>query len=200
MEERALLSTWHFPAVLGPVTRLNYAGKYVLTSRVYANVQAAVNTDINSFIKTVSKVWNNPNFGTIVGIGTLGTTPIGGYAPGSLLAKLDGQLAAQEYKIPFGGSDASVTGGLGLSVKTALTTTNPASANLNNESVAELLEDAINNSTDLSSAVSGMQTVRAETLAILANNGGPGLLPSYVETFGPGGHTAGTTVFGLKNS
>jgi len=200
MEERALLSSFKFPAVMGPVTTLGLHGKFVLTSRVYANVQNQVNKDINSFIKTVIKIYSNPSFSTIVGIGTLGTGPNGGYASGTLLAKLDSQLAHQEFSLPYGAGYANVTGGVGLSVATAATTTNPASVH---NSVAELMEDAITGTALLSSptmtaqgALAAMNTVRAETLAIYASHGGPGLLPDYVEAFGP----AGSHLFGLRNS
>ena len=198
MEERALLSGFHFrfPAILGPVTTLNLHGKFVLTSRAYANVQSQVNKDINSFIKTVNRVFNNPNMATIIGLGTLGNGSSGGYASGSLLAKLDSQLAAQEFHLPYGAGLNGVTGGIGLSVKTAATSSNPVSVNLGDESVAQLMEDAINGAADAPTAVAAMETVRAETLAILPSNGGPGLLPGYVETFGP----QGAQLFGLKNT
>ena len=192
---------------MGPVTTLNLQGKYVLTSRVYANVQAAVNSDISSFIRSVSNAYNkylnnaNPNFtkfDAVVGIDTGGTGPNGGYASGTLLAKLDSQLAQQEFRLPYGAGFGSVTGGVGLSIKTAATTTNPASAAVDYESVAQLMEDGLSSATTPQEALTAMNTVRTtDTLAIYTQFG-PGILPGYVEAFGPGGGVARN--FGLRNS
>jgi hypothetical protein len=204
MEERALLSGFRFPVVLGPVTTLGLHGKFVLTSQVYANVQNQVNKDIIAFIKSVSNAFTkfvniaSPNlttFDNVVGIGTLGMGPNGGYASGTLLARLDSQLAQQEFHLPYGAGFNNVTGGVSLSVLTAPTSTNPASVNLGHKSVAKLMQDAITSATTAQGALAAMNTVRAETLAIPAH-GGVGILPGYVKAFGPGG----SLLFGLRNS
>ena len=207
MEERALLSGFRFPVVLGPVVTLGKHGAFVLTSDVYASVHTDVNNDINSFINSVSKAYtkylNIPSpdfttFATVVGIGTLGTGPGGGYASGSLLAILDSKLAKQEFRLPFGAGFDDVTGGVGLSVKTAATSKNPASVNLGNESVAELMEDAITTATTEQEALAAMNTVRLETLQVSPTATVPvvGIIPSYIEFFGPGNER----LFGLSNS
>jgi|GEM_PF-3035886 len=208
MEERALLNGgggWHFPAVVGPVTTLGLKGAFVLTSRTYQNLQATVNTAIVNFEKSVIKAYNKDGglttaFYTAVGTATYGTGVNGwSYATGSLLAKLDSAMGAAEFKLPYGGGRGGAnnpTGGSGLSDKTYQTTANPVSANVGG-SVAELMDTTIGTATTEQTLDNGMETVRSETLAFsITTDGSIGILPGYVEAFGP----AGARIFGLKNT
>jgi hypothetical protein len=141
MEERALLST--FPAGVGPVTTLGLSGNRVLTATTYNAVSHAVTNDILAFRNSVINTFNLDNvngvptaaFFTTVGIGSLGgtTSPNAlSYGSGTLLARLDAQLGALEFHLPWGGGLGinNPTGGSGLSNKTAFTTKNPQSLGL----------------------------------------------------------------------
>ncbi len=149
LEERALLSTAHFPVGIGPVITLGLSGNRVLTASTYAAVSHAATIDIEAFRNSVIAAFNadsvNNGNGTFtptaaffatVGIGELGNTALGApngwsYPPGTLLATLDAQMGALEFKLPFGGGlGINLTGGSGLSDKTALTTRNPQSLGL----------------------------------------------------------------------
>ena len=208
MEERALLSGFHFPAVVGPVSTLGLRGAFVLTSRTYQNLQATVNTAILNFEKSVIRAYNRDGgftdaFNTAVGAGTYGTGVNGwSYAGGSLLARLDSVMGAAEFKLPYGGGMGATnpTGGAGLSDKTALTTLNPVTGNLGGESVANLMDVAVNSASSAQTLSSGMETVRSETLAFNVTAADSpttiGILPGYVQAFGP----AGGRIFGLKNT
>jgi len=147
MEERALLST--FPVGLGPVTTLGLSGNRVLTATTYNAVVHAATIDIRAFENSVITVFNNTTVGGVtnvaafdaaVGIGTLGgtTSPnFYSYGSGTLLARLDAQMGALEFKLPWGGGlGINPTGGSGLSNKTALTTKNPQSLGLEKFGIA----------------------------------------------------------------
>jgi len=103
--------------------------------------------------------------------------------------------------LPYGGGGGwgganNPTGGSGLSDKTYQTTANPVSANVGG-SVAELMDTTIGNATTEQTLYNGMETVRSETLAFsITTDGSIGILPGYVEAFGP----AGARIFGLKNT
>ena len=144
MEERALLSTAHFPVGIGPVITLGLSGNRVLTASTYAAVSHAATIDIEAFRNSVITAFDNNNvagvptaaFFTTVGLGELGDTALGApnswsYPPGTLLAGLDAEMGRLEFKLPFGGGlGINRTGGSGLSDKTALTTLNPQSLGL----------------------------------------------------------------------
>lgn len=208
LEDRALLSGFKFPAAMGPVNTLNFRGAFVLTSRTYGDVQNTVNKAILAFERDVARAFQRTNgdtvaFDKVVGTGTLGTGPKGGYAPGSLLAKLDSIMVRAEGRLPFGRGLAGTTGGVGLSTQTSLTSANPAAASAFNLSVPELMDNALLSAATTQEAAIGMEQVRQETLNIvgnapLAQAAGvvPGILPGYVVAFGPGGER----LFGLKNS
>jgi hypothetical protein len=248
MEERALLST--FPAGIGPVTTLGLHGNRVLTATTYNAVSHAATIDILAFRNSVIAAFNADGGGTAafnvvafnatVGIGTLGgpTSPnFWSYGSGTLLARLDAQLGALEFKLPFGGGlGINPTGGSGLSDKTALTTLNPQSRGLwtffnglglppitakgvvltNGVSVAEDMDITLTVETGttttaaalssdmnavLTQAVSTSPT-DAPTLVLVPGpvalgNMTSGILPGYIQAFGPQGGVA--RVFGLKN-
>ncbi|MGA2703780.1 MAG: hypothetical protein ABSH35_22115 [Isosphaeraceae bacterium] len=214
MEERALLSGFGFPGVVGPVTTLGLRGAFVLTSQTYQNLQTTVNTAIGNFEKTVYNLYNQDGgetaaFNTAVGINTLGTgVNVWSYATGSLLASLDAQMGAAEFRLPWGGGlgAKNPTGGSGLSNKTDLTTTNPSTLSLQaanptgaGGSVAELMEYAIESPsvTSASTLLTAMNTVRTETLSFsVTADGYIGILPEYVAYFGPGD----LRFFGLRNT
>jgi len=197
MEERALLS--HFPAALGPVTTLHLKGAFVLTSTTYSNLQSQINTAVASFEQSVIRLYNQQGgftaaFDKAVGEYTIGSTSSPNswsHAHGTLLAKLDAAMGSLEFKVPWGGSPGSPTGGLGLSNKTFLTTGNPANATLGG-SVADLMGTAIETQEALISPTArtlqaSMNVVGGEAL---------GIVPAYIVTFGP----QGARDFGLKNS
>ncbi|APW63600.1 hypothetical protein [Paludisphaera borealis] len=206
LEERALLSGgFRFPAALGGSNTLGFKGALVLTSRTYSNVQSQINTAILNFNKSVLNLYNQQKgftdtFDAKIGVGTYGT---GGndwsYGNGTALAKLDAKIASLEFKLPYGGglSTNNPTGGAGLSNRTALTTLNPASSSesVGNLSVAELLENAVANSTTQQELQSNLEQVRIQTLARTSTTT-TGILPSYVAAFGP----AGSHAFGTKNT
>jgi len=204
MEERALLS--NFPAALGPVTTLGLRGAFVLTSRTYEQVQNTVNKAILAFEQDVGRAFLRNGGATGAFFNVVGTnfTGFGPYAPRTLLGRVDSIMQRVEARLPFGQGLAGSTGGAGLSVRTAPTSTNPASVALGNLAVAELLDRVILNASGaanpIQAARTGMETVRADTLNIVGNapvvTQVPGLLPDYVVAFGPGG--AG--LFGLRNS
>jgi len=246
MEERALLST--FPAGIGPVTTLGLHGNRVLTATTYNAVYHAVTNDILAFRNSVIAAFNADGGGTAafnvvafdatVGIGTLGgpTSPnFWSYGSGTLLARLDAQLGALEFKLPFGGGlGINPTGGSGLSDKTALTTLNPQSRGLwtffnglglppitakgvvltNGVSVAEDMDITLTvetvTTTTAAALSSDMNAVLTQAVSTSPTDAptlvlvpGPvatglmtsGILPGYVEAFGP----AGSRFFGLKN-
>ena len=132
------------PLGIGPVTTLGLSGNRVLTATTYAAVSHAVTIDILAFRNSVIAAFNADGGGTAtfnavafdatVGIGTLGgpTSPnFWSYGNGTLLARLDAQMGALEFKLPFGGGlGINPTGGSGLSDKTARTTLNPQSRGL----------------------------------------------------------------------
>ena len=126
-----------------------------MTSRTYENIQSQLNNVIQSFNKIAVSLYDHQGgftqaFDDKIGVGTYGE---GGstwaYATGTLLARLDARIAAIESRLPYGaGRGASnPTGGAGLSNRTALTSNNPALNSDGNQSVAQLLEAAIVNST-----------------------------------------------------
>jgi len=199
MEDRALLSGFKFPWAMGPVTTLGLKGAYVLTSRTYGDVQNTVDKAIQAFQRDAIRALNVGDPSNRIGVGTLGMGPGGGYAAGSLLAKLDSIMVRAEARLPFGRGLSGFTGGVGLSTRTAFASANPASIALGNLSVAELMDNAI--SFPVTTAQQDMEGVRQDTLNIVGKNAPlattvPGILPSYVSFFGPGV----SSFFGLKNS
>ena len=141
MEERALLST--FPAGIGPVTTLGLHGNRVLTATTYNAVSHAATIDILAFRNSVIAAFNangstaacpmprsSPRSASVT-LGTSTSPNFLSYATGTLLARLDAQMGALEFKLPFGGGlGNNPTGGSGLSNKTAFTTGNPQSQGL----------------------------------------------------------------------
>jgi hypothetical protein len=107
-------------------------------------------------------------------------------------------MAALETRLPYGGGNGAhnPTGGSGLSNKTALTTLNPGSDAVGFQSVAELLESAVFNSTNKQELQNNLEQVRIQTLAMGNRGTAPGILPSYIVAFGP----AGDRDFGLRNT
>jgi hypothetical protein len=176
MEERALLS--NFPAVLGPVTTFHrFRGAFVLTSTRFFKVQSQINTAIVQFEKNVIRLFNKPGETRAAFVSTV---DLG-------LARLDATMGRLEFSVPWGaGSAGSPTGGVGLSVKTANKTTNPAELAAGG-SVAQLMANAINASTTSTALLSNMNQVRGQAL---------GFVPEYIITFGPQGFRD----FGLKNT
>jgi hypothetical protein len=205
MEERALLSGFHFPF---PTKPNPFHGNLVLTSRAYQNLQTQVNRAIVTFESQVTRLFNREGgftdtFFAKVGVGTLGEGPAPlSFASGTLLARLDATLGHLEFKLPFGGGEGvnNRTGGSGLSNKTALTSLNPAEVALGG-SPAELMETAIGFATTSGELTSGMETVRTDTLAFSITTGSTneGILPSYVHAFGGPGATV-SEEFGIRNT
>lgn len=206
LEDRALLNGggFKFPRVLGPVATLNYRGSHVLTSRTYGDVQNDINKAIQAFSNEVVRTYHatggfTAEFDARVGVGTLGSY---GYAPGTLLAKVDSIMQHVEKRLPYGGGYAGVTGGAGLSTFTSLTTDNQTVINLGRLSVAEQLEQAVATTPTLADARIAIEQVRQVTLNVVgrAPLAGPGAVPgslaNYVYQFGPGG----ARFFGLRNS
>ncbi len=206
LEDRALLNGggFKFPAALGGGNTLGLRGALVLTSRTYENVQSQINSAILNFNRSTLNLYNQQKgftqtFDDRVGVGTYG---MGGndwsYARGTLLANLDSRIASLEFRLPYGGGLGAhnPTGGSGLSNRTALTSNHSGSANANYQSVAQLLEAAIYNSTNKQDLQSNLEQVRIQTLALGNSNNAQGILPSYVAAFGP----AGARDFGLRNS
>ncbi|MDR3622142.1 MAG: hypothetical protein P4L85_22520 [Paludisphaera borealis] len=207
LEERALLSGgFKFPAALGGSNTLGFKGALVLTSRAYNNVQSQINTAILNFNKNVLNLFNQQKgftdaFNAKIGVGTYGTGATSySYAQGTALAHLDARIASLEFKLPYGGGLGAnnPTGGAGLSNRTALTTLNPGSSaeSVGNLSVAELLDNAIANSTTQQELQSNLEQVRIQTLAGGNSTTTAGILPSYIAAFGP----AGSHDFGTKNT
>jgi hypothetical protein len=205
LEDRALLSGgFKFPAAFGGGNTLGYRGALVLTSRTYENVQSQINSAILSFNRSTLNLFNQQRgfteaFDSRVGVGTYGQ---GGndwtYARGTLLANIDARMASIESRLPYGGGRGAnnPTGGSGLSNRTALTSNNPGSADNDYQSVANLLEAAVFNSTNRQELQSNLEQVRIQTLALGNARTSTGILPSYIAAFGP----AGTHNFGLRNS
>jgi hypothetical protein len=208
LEDRALLSSsgFKFPAAWGGNHTLGFKGALVLTSRTFSNAHTQINNAIQSFTRSTLNLLNRQGgftdaFYEKVGVGTIGT---GGndwsYGKGTLLAAVDSKIASQEFRLPYGGGlgTKNPTGGAGLSNRTVLTTLNPASssADVNNQSVAELLENAVANATTKQELQSNLEQVRILTLAGDTSTTPTGILPSYVAAFGP----AGARDFGLKNT
>jgi len=125
MEERTLLSS---------IPTLNLTTYNAVVHAVTRDIQVFENNVITAFDKDNVDGVPTAAFFTTVGIGTLGTGSTSNnwtYGSGTLLARLDAQLGALEFKLPFGGGlGINPTGGSGLSDKTALTTLNPQSRGL----------------------------------------------------------------------
>ena len=166
------------------MTKLNFRGAFVLTSRVYDNVQSQINKAITAYESNVTRLFNRAG----------GDTTSDAFVTGEarLHARLDALMGHLEFSLPFGANMApnDPTGGVGLSDKTAATTLNSASTG---ESVAQLLSDAAFAATTTQDLRSGIEQVRVETLAL------GGLLPEYVVDFGPQAGL-GVADFGLANS
>lgn len=209
LEDRALLSGgFKFPTDLGGNDTLGFRGALVLTSRKYEDIQSQLNTAIQNFNRMVVNLYDREGgftqaFDDKVGVGSYGT---GGkdwaYGRGTLLAHLDAKIASLESMLPYGAGRGAnnPTGGAGLSNRTALTSTNPALADDGDQSVAQLLEAAVTNSTTKQELESNLEQVRIQTLALgrstTSTSTPTGLLPSYIAAFGP----AGSHDFGLRNS
>lgn len=206
MEDRVVLNGggFSFPAIAGGSNTLGMRGAFVLTSRTYSQVQAAVNTAILNFNRTTVSLFDKQGdftstFDAKIGVGTLGQGSQSYlYAPRTALAQIDSKMAALESRLPYGrGMGAhNPTGGAGLSNFTAQTSANPAVADEGGSSVAELLENAILASTSRSDLVQNLETVRTEVLAWGNNGNAVGILPDYVVAFGP----AGARYFGTRNT
>jgi len=126
MEERTLLSS---------IPTLNLTTYNAVVHAVTRDIQVFENNVITAFDKDNVDGVPTAAFFTTVGIGTLGTGSTSNnwtYGSGTLLAGLDAQLGALEFKLPWGGGlgAKNPTGGSGLSNKTALTTSNLQSRGL----------------------------------------------------------------------
>jgi len=204
LEERALLSGFKFPF---PVSTLGLRGAFVLTSRTYQNLQTTVNTAIVNFEKSVIKAFNKAGGDTTstafqdAVFGTTAADNPWAFNTNGLLARLDAAMGKAEFKLPWGGGMGNnPTFGAGLSAKTVfLGSLNPSSVALG-DSVAGLMGTAIFTATTTQELKSNMETVRAETLAFNVTAAGSpvtvGILPEYVEAFGP----TGARIFGTKNT
>ncbi|WP_165070993.1 hypothetical protein [Paludisphaera rhizosphaerae] len=206
MEDRVVLNGggFKFPAVAGGANSLGMHGAFVLTSKTYAEVQAAVNTAIVNFTRNALALYDKEGgftdaFNSKVGVGTLGSGSASYlYASGTALAHIDARMAALEARLPYGrglGTN-NPTGGAGLSNFTAQTSTNPALTDDGGQSVAELLETAITTATTRSELAANLASVRTEVLSWGNNGNTVGILPEYVVAFGP----AGSKDFGTMNS
>ena len=186
------------------MTKLNFRGAFVLTSNTYNKLQSQINTVTLNFETSVVKAFDRfggftAAFDSYIG-NSNSLTP---YAQGTLLAIYDAKLAPLEFRVPWGGnSPGSPTGGLGLTIRTNLTTKNPAEpaspigvnpvtggptdspAQLMDETI--ILEEATPTPT-IGALVTSMNAARAEIL---------GIVPGYVKFFGPPGQKD----FGTANS
>ncbi len=206
LESRVVLSSFKFPAAVGPAVTLNYSGNEVLTSRTYEKVMHSIDRTLKAFANEYARAFQRTggDFNKLdVLLGSVNATGASGYSKG-LLGKIDRIMMKAESMIPYGmGRHPSVTGGVGLSERTALTST----TNDYGQSVASLLDDAVSSSGGLTSVRdvrAAIEQIRREVLAQSARgnpfhtnpNGEPqGILASYISAFGPGGARA----FGLRN-
>lgn len=208
MEDRVVLNSggFGFPAIAGGSNSLGMRGAFVLTSRTYSEVQAAVNTAILNFTRTTLALYDKQGgftdaFDAKIGVGTLGQGSQSYlYARNTSLARIDSQMAALEIRLPYGrGLGAhNPTGGAGLSNFTAQTSANPAldPDHDGGMSIAELLENAITSATTRSELASNLEAVRTTALSWGNNGDSVGILPEYVVAFGP----AGARDFGTRNT
>ncbi|MGA2703781.1 MAG: hypothetical protein ABSH35_22120 [Isosphaeraceae bacterium] len=198
LEERALLSGFRFPAVVGSVHILpGQRGALVLTSLAYANVQATANTAIVSFEKAViteakKDGWGTVNFNAVAfdtrvgtdlnggggagaNIGGAGSPNFWSYPSRTLLAALDAKMGALEYKLPFGGGNngaANPTLGAGLSNKTVIVTGSLNNSSFAVGSVAIAMDTQINNAAGgtLATLSQDLELGRGEALAFHITN------------------------------
>lgn len=205
LEDRVVQSGFKFPTELGPVQTLGYRGNYVLTSRTYAQVQREVDRAIKAFGNQFLRGYDPArglDAATDKALGTVAGGMGGGagvYKTG-MLAQVDRIMARVETRLPFGRGLAGSTGGVGLSTYTSTTSLSNASG----LSVAEQLDLALNSGNGpltRAQVRDAIESVRQEALniagrGVMAGVNTPGILPSYIATFGPGG----TGDFGLKNS
>jgi hypothetical protein len=200
MEERALLSGFSFP---GGANTLGMKGAFVLTSRTYGQIQAGVDSAIQSFTRNTLTMFDRQGgftnaFYAKIGVGTYGQGAADYlYGRGTALANVDARMRAIESRLPFGGGRGmhNPTGGSGLSNLTALTSVNPGlGGSVGNMSVAELLDNAVAVSSTRQELSYNLNTVRTQVLAW--HGAQMGVLPSYVAAFGPGG----ARYFGTRNT
>jgi hypothetical protein len=199
LEDRALLSGFTFPTSWDGNNTLGFRGALVLTSRTYADVQSRIDDLLQTFTRNAIQFYHEQGgftdaFDARIGVGTYGT---GGtdwaYGKGTALARLDSLIASLELKLPYGGGQGTdnPTGGAGLSDRTALTTTNPASSTdaVGSLSVAQLVEQAITDAADAKDLQTNLENVRVQVVAI---HGG--------STSGTGSGTGSTADSSSENS
>lgn len=209
LEARVVLSSFKFPAAMGPAQTLGYTGKFVLTSRTYADVMHSIDRAIKAFANQFARAFEQTkgDYAKLdVLLGSVASGAAAGYNKG-LLGQIDRIMQKAESRIPYGlGRHPSISGGVGLSERTA----SSSDSNSYATSVAALLDGAVSSAAGLTSVKDvrrAIEQVRQDVLNMagkgkLAAHTNPvsgkvqGILASYVAIHGPGG----LKQFGLRNT
>lgn len=217
LEHRLVLnSSFKFPQALIGATP-GQSGNLMMTSRTYEYVQRNVDKAFANFAGSLARIKKtfgpdylaNPNALNQIGIGELGMTPH------SALGRLDIALIKIENRLPYGKGLAVdpvtvATIGLGLSTRTAATSSNsalaviaedPDFAGANSSAVADLLAAGLINIANGESTRNEHQLIyslRGQTLQFAEIAPGVlGTLPNYLAQFGS---TGGTGSFSTRNT
>ncbi len=202
LESRVVPATsFKFPAELVGMVA-GQSGNLVMTNRAYEQAQRITDRAIKNFAGSMAKIRNrygpeylaNPQAMAEIGLGGAGT-----YGTNTLLGRLNQQMEKAEAKFPYGRGVSSdpVSGGVlgtGLSVRSAATgvNINPIAGDddflgASGTSVAELLDQALQNFTAGETTRNVPQLIEAVRVSTLQFREPGGLLPNYLVASGPRG-------------